>query len=742
MKRHCLIAACGLIAALLIVAPLALGTSEPETIEVSYSFDEPELMLDGPYGVPTMPGALIMQRVGQPMLPMVPARILLPEGSVPTKIEVIAGPAVTLPQPFQPRLATEQLPTNVAAAAPQQGTFLWSGEFPGKLYEQHSIQHLRGARILLLNLFPVQYDADSGLLLYYPQLDVRVELADQDADLGQRNFRGKQSDLELISGFVDNPELLQSYPERIDEPAATYDYLIIANSSLVSSVASYKTWIEDTYGISAYVKNLSEIYSSYSGVDNAAEIREFIQDAYDDWDVEYVLLVGDTDPNGTQLLPHRGVKVNVSSTYEYDMPCDLYFAALDGPWNNDGDSYWGESNDGAGGGDVDLYADVYVGRISADSSTEVANQLNKTIAHVHSGYTKKALLVGEQLDSYTYGGDNKDHVWGYVSGLTSSTLYERDGTFSASAVSDAINSNNYDFVNHLGHANPSYVMGLDSDDIVALSNTDPVLAYSQGCYSASFDNRWSSGSYGSADSVGEYFVVKTDNGAWAYIGNSRYGWYLPGSEYGVSNIFDVQFMDALFGENKRQVGDALYDSKNDLASSVSSSGAERWVYFDLNLLGCPYIPVMCGGCEISGACYPPGTTNGDCYICDPGSSATSWSYNNGATCDDGEFCTVNDACSSGACSGSARDCDDGEFCTGTESCDEDANACVSAGDPCDETEICVEESDECSPLGDDDDDDDLDDDDDDDDDLDDDDMGDDDMGDDDDDDDTSFCGFV
>ena len=39
-------------------------------------------------------------------------------------------------------------------------------------------------------------------------------------------------------------------------------------------------------------------------------------------------------------------------------------------WNNDGDGYYGEPNDGAGGGDVDMMAEVYVGRCAAGSTTE------------------------------------------------------------------------------------------------------------------------------------------------------------------------------------------------------------------------------------------------------------------------------------------------------------------------------------------------------------------------------------
>jgi len=48
-------------------------------------------------------------------------------------------------------------------------------------------------------------------------------------------------------------------------------------------------------------------------------------------------------------------------------------------------------------------------------------------------------------------------------------------------------------------------------------------------------------------------------------------------------------------------------------------------------------------------------------------------------CDDGLFCTINDACMTGACTGTARDCSDSDPCT-TDTCDETANACTNNGE--------------------------------------------------------------
>jgi hypothetical protein len=86
--------------------------------------------------------------------------------------------------------------------------------------------------------------------------------------------------------------------------------------------------------------------------------------------------------------------------------------------------------------------------------------------------------------------------------------------------------------------------------------------------------------------------------------------------------------------------------------------------------------------------------------CDPATGCTKTNVTSGAPCDDGEFCTLSDACSNGVCTGvTLRDC--GGAVTGpclTASCNETLNACVvmpmanltacNDGDPCTGNDRC------------------------------------------------------
>jgi len=77
-------------------------------------------------------------------------------------------------------------------------------------------------------------------------------------------------------------------------------------------------------------------------------------------------------------------------------------------------------------------------------------------------------------------------------------------------------------------------------------------------------------------------------------------------------------------------------------------------------------------------------------ICD--ATRTCITTPNTASCDDGLFCTVDDICDAGLCSGAARDCDDTDACT-LDTCDDDADTCAfenaADGSACDDALFCT-----------------------------------------------------
>ena len=107
-------------------------------------------------------------------------------------------------------------------------------------------------------------------------------------------------------------------------------------------------------------------------------------------------------------------------------------------------------------------------------------------------------------------------------------------------------------------------------------------------------------------------------------------------------------------------------------------------------------PVICTALD---QCHDAGTCNSSTGIC------SNPNKPDGSACNDEQYCTVDDQCTSGACGGSPRDCSDGLSCT-TDTCNEgmdrcdhpiDAGTCLISGtcynnnnnNPANECQACI-----------------------------------------------------
>lgn len=105
----------------------------------------------------------------------------------------------------------------------------------------------------------------------------------------------------------------------------------------------------------------------------------------------------------------------------------------------------------------------------------------------------------------------------------------------------------------------------------------------------------------------------------------------------------------------------------------------------------------CPGCLILENCVASGEANRDnaCEVCDPARDDAGWSNNDGAACDDGLFCTIDDACLAGACGGAARACEDGIGCNGVSICLEEQDTCSAGENQCADLQLCDAVLDAC-----------------------------------------------
>jgi PKD repeat protein len=304
--------------------------------------------------------------------------------------------------------------------------------------------------------------------------------------------------------------------------------------------------------------------------------------------------------------------------------------------------------------DLDLLAEVYVGRAPVGNAREVNNFVTKTLGYEietqpNEKYIKKALLMGlflnissnaycsakkfkneiidycEENDYKTYGipeGSGSDEYTIY-------TLYDADAEiqnkkdprrgWKPELFRDSVNNGEGEgrsIINCLGHGGPwplggpimtigrpvfinpnafYYIPVLSTLQSLLLANDKYFFMYSQSCHIGKFN--WTK-----ADSLAEYLTVKTMKGAFAVIMNYQNGRIIgwPSTD-GPSQRFDREFFDAIFGENKHELGRANQDSKEDCLHLIREEEATkggssykhcyRECYYQLNLFGDPSVSI-------------------------------------------------------------------------------------------------------------------------------------------------------
>jgi len=578
----------------------------------SYHFEQPEIITlsDGMQILELLGTRQKDDIVGAPILPVKTANIFIPANEDVVSIDIEYGTLHKIEGSYQIQHVTTSYPLSyqghVVVDEPAAAIYATNGFYPSDVHKSRGMQFLHGVKILLVDIMPVRYNPSMGQLKYYENLKVKVSTAQRQRLEQAITFKNSIENRDRVLGAIENQEdFLDHHPETQHEKSKrslpmvdglafedTRQYVVITTRDLApafQTLTSHRTSSQGG-GYTTHISYIDDIDVGYAGIDLAEKMRNFIRDMYTNHGTQYVLLGGDSDGSPqSQAIPTRLVYAQYRDFSDSQIPSDLYFGCLDGSWNGDGDAFWGELNDGVDGGDIDWYSEVYVGRIPADDVAEAYNHINKIIAFETSNYASKTLLVGEALADATWGGDRLDWVYTHM-GLTPKTeLYDRDwgnSNWPISQLMDYINSNKYYWINNLGHSTVVYNMGLDYDDIFSMKNDNYMFVYAQGCYSGSIDSLNSEGVFESADCFGESITNRyADGGAFAYIGNSRYGWYTPGShvERG-SNLAHKEFVEAVFSENITKLAEANQISKTDLPLS---SGLYRWIAFETNLIGCP-----------------------------------------------------------------------------------------------------------------------------------------------------------
>ncbi len=389
---------------------------------LSYSFEflEPSIQpMDAAYATISQAGCIAVGRsAGDPALPVKVVSLLLPPNKTVARINVLGSPlpldlaGVKLTEtPLYPQQRSVPIGSDEPFEFVMNQELYATDEFhPIMRYSEYCLGYSHGYPVLSVNLNPVQYNPVRGILQYYPRLTVTITL--QDADQNQF-YRGDPEDQSYVARLVSNPEVMNQYPRAglptfeypggLCDSSDHYDYVIITTTQ--NGLDYWDTTTTTPYnweslmshhaadGLSCTLVTKQDILACpdyYNSTalfnDSQARIREFCRDAYQDWETRFILIAGDAD-----TMPAR----QMYYAYEGNVDADIYWSNLDNSFNADQDNRWGEEADNG----FDLYAEVYLGRVTCDTPQDVSNWLTKCFYYAES-------TDGDYLDNTGFYGGN------------------------------------------------------------------------------------------------------------------------------------------------------------------------------------------------------------------------------------------------------------------------------------------------------------------------------------------------
>jgi len=216
-------------------------------------------------------------------------------------------------------------------------------------------------RVLFLSLTinPIQYIASQNTLSYSDHIDIEIEY------------------------------ILPNNPAQSIQNIESNDLLIITHDSYESNLNQFLDH-KQNHGLTVRVETLNDIYNTYNGRDHSEKIKYCVKHAIEEWGTLYVLIIGDI-----QQVPMR-----VTDAYPWGdshgigIPTDMYYSDVYDSsmmfcsWDANMNNVFGEvlfnnlpqmAKDDLD--NVDLYADVHIGRIPCTTIDELNIVLNKIITY-------------------------------------------------------------------------------------------------------------------------------------------------------------------------------------------------------------------------------------------------------------------------------------------------------------------------------------------------------------------------
>jgi len=555
---------------------------------------------------------------GRPDLPWISERVDLPAGMKLTRVEVLGADT----QPMADGVRVLPAFSSRTGAVPGERSLADQAVFASPSFQPEVLAlpgiqgSLRGRNVAYLRIATSRWNPQTGALERVTGLKLRLTVEDGAEPAVKRERIVREWEDELPSGVPSRALVSLSSSSTAGKPKAEpfkpqqipsvlgspVEYLIITSDALAPTFQQLADWKTQS-GVPAVVRTTSFIHQQYPlGADDAERIRLFIRDAYARWGTKWVLLGGDTE-----IIPER-LGFNTSFYQVEHIAADIYYSCLDGNWDADGNSEYGEGfqDEFTPGDNADLMPEVYVGRSPVSTVGEAQTFVNKTLAYEKtptSGYTANWLFFAEVLFPQPYNGtgpidldgaqlaEDLLHFTDLNPTLNVTRLYEnytsaiyRPGALpeTKAAVIPQLSAGP-GLALHVGHGYRNSMSCGDetmvNNDASALTNGSKVFnLYAIDCTSSAID----------FPCIGEAFLKNPNGGSVTVIGSTRFDFPTAGRAY------QQEYFRLFFEDSVSAVGELQARQKLPFVAFSYYDGVNRWTQMTLLELGDPELRMYNG----------------------------------------------------------------------------------------------------------------------------------------------------
>ena len=537
--------------------------------------------------------------VGEPNVPILVMEVDIPPDAefagVTLKPEVLKTLEDTTLAPNQKPLpiGPQKLISSRPTATVKAQLYASKTAYPGRLYGVVAPVYFGGRKIVILRTFPVQFFPAakkvevlrlSGVVRFKAK-----EVPKQETKRDVSKTWGKalappilnQADAERW------PEYRRTIPAelktQVDSIAAARGLaleqplpcVIVTADSLrkpAERLATHRT----AKGTPASVVGVKEIVGKVAGKDAPEKIRNFIRVMHTTRGTSWVILFGDVGRSETAETAEVPTRMVVdpdpySGVDDGQIPCDFYYACLDGSWDGNNNGKYGEAAD-----KPDLAPEVSVGRIPAGDPDGASAIVDAVIRYENSPPAFKGVLLA--ANDLGWGGQEVTFKKGSVVPLfenagvsVAAQLYEREGDLSLATFSGVVNGG-IDLVEYYGHGSPDSTQLMKAGQVQSgiLPTPSYPLVFALSCSTARYDNQ---------HSFAETWIdgIKAS----AYVGSTRVAYGSEGAGEGLETRFFKNHLKS------RRAGDSLVLAKYGLFKDYGLDPYTLKTVLEFTLLGDP-----------------------------------------------------------------------------------------------------------------------------------------------------------